>query len=196
MSKSSCVSWRRQTLNLIRMQCQFQFPLGKLYFLIWSSCWGETPNGKWALISQQTRKHRVEYPVHWGQQKIPVRVGVSVLPFLAVTLLNEVYMSWKQQNGPRVLETNLKNKKDGGRVAEEFVLAQFPRRFLEIFFALSTPHGFRSNSKENKQTIKNVFIVFLGLRDFGGFKGRREMSRFAFACYGHPEFNSSIAISF
>ena len=81
-------------------------------------------------------------------------------------------------------------------MAEEFVLAQFPRRFLEIFFALSTPHGFRSNSKENKQTIKNVFIVFLGLRDFGGFKGRREMSRFAFACYGHPEFNSSIAISF
>ena len=135
------------------MQCQFQFPLGKLYFLIWSSCRVYTPNGKWALISQQTRKHRVEYPVHWGQQKIPVRVGVSVLPFLAVTLLNEVYMSWKQQNGPRVLETSLKNKEDGGRVAEEFVLAQFPRRVLEFFFALSTPHGFRSNSKEkNKQT--------------------------------------------
>ena len=65
-------------------------------------------------------------------------------------------MSWKQQNGPRVLETSLKNKKDGGRVAEEFVLAHFPRRFLEIFFALSTPHGFRSNSKENKQTNKQT----------------------------------------
>ena len=27
----------------------------------------------------------------------------------------------------------------------------FQRRFLEIFFALATPHGFRSNSKENKK---------------------------------------------
>ena len=71
----------------------------------------------------------------------------------------------------------MKNKKDGGRVAEEFVLTQFPRRFLEIFFALSTPHGFRSNSHENKQT-KKVVIAFLGLKDFGGFKGSREVSRF------------------
>ena len=63
-------------------------------------------------------------------------------------------------------------------MAEEFVLAQFPRRFLEIFFALSTPHGFRSNSKENKQTNKQkVVIVFLGLKDWC-FKSRREMSRF------------------
>ena len=65
-------------------------------------------------------------------------------------------MSRKQQNGPRVLETILKNKKDGGCVGGEFVLAQFPRHFLEIFFALSTPHGFRSNSKENKQTNKQT----------------------------------------
>ena len=48
-------------------------------------------------------------------------------------------------------------------------------RFLEIFFALATPHGFRSNSKENK---KPSFITFLGLKDCGGFKGRREMSRY------------------
>ena len=27
----------------------------------------------------------------------------------------------------------------------------FQRRFLEIFFALATPHGFKSNSKENKK---------------------------------------------
>ena len=50
-------------------------------------------------------------------------------------------------------------------------MAQFPRRFLEFFFALTTPHGFRSDSKENKQT--KYFIVFLGLKDFGGFKLRQ-----------------------
>ena len=51
----------------------------------------------------------------------------------------------------------------------------FQRRFLEIFFSLATHHGFRSNSKENK---KPSFITFLGLKDCGGFKGRREMSRY------------------
>ena len=51
----------------------------------------------------------------------------------------------------------------------------FQRRFLGIFFALATPHGFRSNSKENKNP---VFITFLGLKDCGGFKGRREMARY------------------
>ena len=39
---------------------------------------------------------------------------------------------------------------------------------------LATPHGFRSNSKENKKT---VFITFFALKDCGGFKSRREMSR-------------------
>ena len=48
----------------------------------------------------------------------------------------------------------------------------FPRRFVEVFFALSTPHEFRSNSKGNKKNP--VFIVFLGLKDFGGFKDRQE----------------------
>ena len=52
----------------------------------------------------------------------------------------------------------------------------FQRRFLEIFFALqATPHGLRSNSKENKNP---VFITFFGLKDCVGFKGRREMSRY------------------
>ena len=49
-----------------------------------------------------------------------------------------------------------KNKKDGGRNAENFF--GFQRRFLEIFFTLATPHGFRSNSKENK---KNSFYHIL-----------------------------------
>ena len=51
----------------------------------------------------------------------------------------------------------------------------FQRRFLGVFFAVATPHGFRSNSKENK---KPSFITFLGLKDCGGFKGRREMARY------------------
>ena len=68
----------------------------------------------------------------------------------------------------------MKNKKDGGRNAENLI-SGYQRRFLEIFFALATPHGFRSNSKENK---KPSFITFLGLKDCGGFKGRREMSRY------------------
>ena len=55
------------------------------------------------------------------------------------------------------------------------IFFSFQRRFLGIFFALATPHGFRSNSKENKNP---VFITFLGLKDCGGFKGRREMSRY------------------
>ena len=50
----------------------------------------------------------------------------------------------------------------------------FQRRFLGVFFALAAL-GFRSNSKENK---KPSFITFLGLKDCGGFKGRKEMSRY------------------
>ena len=88
-------------------------------------------------------------------------------------------MSWKQQNGPRVLETSLKNKKDGSRVAEEFVLAQFPRRFLEISSrCLPLTGSGQIQRKTNKQTNKQkVVIVFLGLKDWC-FKSRREMSRF------------------
>ena len=51
----------------------------------------------------------------------------------------------------------------------------FQRRFLEIFFALATPHGFRSNLKENKNPVR---IKIIGLKDCGGFKGRQEMSRY------------------
>ena len=59
----------------------------------------------------------------------------------------------------------------------------FPRRFVEVFFALSTPHEFRSNSKGNKKNP--VFIVFLGLKDFGGFKDRQErVSRKHWPPYG------------
>ena len=75
-----------------------------------------------------------------------MRVGISILLFLSVTLLNEAYMRYKQQNGQGELETSLQNEKDGGRNAENVFLA-----FKDVFFALATPHGFRSNSKENKK---------------------------------------------
>ena len=48
----------------------------------------------------------------------------------------------------------------------------FRRRFLEIFLALATPHGFRSNSKENKTKTKKQFLSYSLVKDSGGFKGR------------------------
>ena len=66
-------------------------------------------------------------------------------------------MTEKQQNGQRVLETSLKNKKDGGRNADNFFLA-----FKDVFWKTKTP----------------VFITIHGLKDCGGFKGRQEMSRY------------------
>ena len=48
----------------------------------------------------------------------------------------------------------------------------FRRRFLEIFLALATPHGFRSNSKENKTKTKKQFLSHSLVKDCGGFKGR------------------------
>ena len=74
-------------------------------------------------------------------------MGVSIVLFLSVTLLNEAYMSQKQQNGQGELETS----KDGDRNAEDFFWLSKTFSVLEIFFALATPHGFRSNSKENKK---------------------------------------------
>ena len=144
---------------------------------------GQWYHSKLLDIAENTQSIKVN-------QKIPVLVGVSVLPFLAVTLLNEAYMRWKQQNGLRLLETSLKIGK----------MAAASRRnlswlsFQDVFWTFSsrclplTGLG-QIQRKTNKQ---KVFIVFIDLKDFGGFKGRREMSRFAFACHSHPEFNSSL----
>ena len=53
------------------------------------------------------------------------------------------------------------------------IFSGFQRRFLEIFFALATPHGFRSNSKENK---KPSFYHNPWFKRLGGFRWYR--SRF------------------
>ena len=49
---------------------------------------------------------------------------------------------------------------------EKFIFC-FQRRILGIFFALATPHGFKSNSKENK---KPCFYHIPWFKDCGGFK--------------------------
>ena len=49
------------------------------------------------------------------------------------------------------------------------------KTFLEIFFALATPHGLGQIQRKTKNP---VFITILGLKDCGGFKGRQEMSRY------------------
>ena len=59
----------------------------------------------------------------------------------------------------------MKNKKDGGRNAENF--------FLTFFFLPLTGSG-----QIQRKTKNPVFITILGLKDCGGFKGRQEMSRY------------------
>ena len=79
-------------------------------------------------------------------------------------------------------------------LAEKFVLA-FKDVSWQIFFALSTPHGFRSNSKENEKKVFVFFFTFLVLKDCVGFKGRREISRYQvvpFAILKNFGFNLSV----
>ena len=52
---------------------------------------------------------------------------------------------------------------NGGR-SNPLEIGLHPRRFLEIFYSLSTPHRLRINSKKKNP----VFIVFLGLKDYDG----------------------------
>ena len=109
--------------------------------------------GSWNVVFADFKvyflAHRVEFPVQGGQQKnFPSGLGL-VFCLFAVTVINQAYSKQKEQDSQRGLETSLKNNKDGGRSCEEMFFG-FPRRFLEVFFALSTHHAFRSNSKEKK----------------------------------------------
>ena len=51
------------------------------------------------------------------------------------------------------------------------------KTFSGNFFSLSTPHGFRLNSKENEKRVV-FFFTFLGLKYCVDVKGRRTMSRY------------------
>ena len=78
------------------------------------------------------------------------------------------------KNGQIILETSLKNKKDGCRNAENFFLA-----FKNVFWIFSSPWLPLTGSGQIQRKTKNpVFITILGLKDCGGFKGRQEMSRY------------------
>ena len=69
----------------------------------------------------------------------------------------------------------MKNKKDGGRKAEIFFLS-----FKDVFWKFSSRSPPLTGSGQiQRKTKKNpAFITILGLKDCGGFKGRREMSRY------------------
>ena len=101
-------------------------------------------------------------------------MGVSILQFLSVTLLNEACMRQKQQNGQGALETSLKNKKRWRPKRGEIFLA-----FKDVFWKFSSRWLPLTGSGQIQRKTKNpVFITFLGLKDCGGFKGRQEMSRY------------------
>ena len=61
-------------------------------------------------------------------------------------------------------------------IAEKFfwLSKTFSGRFLRAVY----PSRVRVNLKGKQKQKKTVFIVFLGSKDFGGFKDRQEMSRF------------------
>ena len=121
--------------------------------------------------------HRVDFPVHYIEvnKKFPVRVRLSVLSFLPwhFYLIHEVKTTKRSKS-----TGNKFAKQQRWRPESRRNFFGFPRRFLEGFFALSTPHEFGSTSKGNKKKKKTVFIAFLASKDFGGFKDRQEMSRF------------------
>ena len=67
----------------------------------------------------------------------------------------------------------MKNKNDG-RNAEKFFWA-----FDDVFWKFSSRWLPRTGSGQiQRKTKKPVFITILGLKDCGGFKGRREVSRY------------------
>ena len=67
----------------------------------------------------------------------------------------------------------MKNKNDG-RNAEKFFWA-----FQDVFWKFSSRWLPRTGSGQIQRKTKNpVFITILGLKDCGGFKGRREVSQY------------------
>ena len=70
------------------------------------------------------------------------------------------------------------------------------KTFSGIFFALSTPHGFRLNSKENEKRVF-FFFTFLGLKYCVDVKGRQTMSRYQmvpFAILKNFGFNLAVKV--
>ena len=78
-------------------------------------------------------------------------------------------------------------------VAEKCVLA-----FQDVFWKFSSRClPLTSSAGQIERKTNRIRIVFLGLEDFGGFKGRQEMSRFQvvpFAISANFGFNLSVKI--
>ena len=74
------------------------------------------------------------------------------------------------------METSLKNNKDGDRSrGETFWLSKaFSRSFLRPVYPSRVQVKFKGKQQQQQEGKKTVFIVFLGLKDFGGFKDRQE----------------------
>ena len=71
------------------------------------------------------------------------------------------------------------------------------KTFSGNFFALSTPHRFRLNSKENEKRVVVFFFTFLGLKYCVDVKGRRTMSRYQvvpFAILTNFGFNLAVKV--
>ena len=79
------------------------------------------------------------------RKNIPVRVGFS--RFSLGTFKWSIHDAKTTKRSKST--GNESRNKDGGRIAEKLGYG-FPRRFLEVFFALSTPYLLRFNSKETK----------------------------------------------
>ena len=65
-------------------------------------------------------------------------------------------MRWKKQNGPRVLETSLKNKKDGGRVAEDLFWLSFQDvfwKFLSRYLPLTGSGQIQMKTNTHKKLL-------------------------------------------
>ena len=104
--------------------------------------------------------HCVEFPVHWGQQKISCPGRVSVLPFLAVTCKwsnnKTVKDCWKQV---------WKIRKMAAESRRYFSLLS--KAFSGNFFRAVYPSRAQLKFREWK-TKTSVFITVLGLKDCGG----------------------------
>ena len=92
----------------------------------------------------------------------------------------------------------MKNKKDGGRIAEELIcFGSVSRTFSGNFLRAVYPSRVQVKLKRKQTNKQKVVIVFLGLKDFDGFKGRREMSRFQvvpFTISANFGFNLSVKV--
>ena len=108
---------------------------------------------------------QVHCTAHAHLSKCCFATGTCCIVFASHRVQFQVHLG--QQNGQRVLETSLKNKKDGGRSCWEIFLA-----FQDFFWKFCSHCLLITRSGQTqRETRQPVFIVLHGLKDF-------RMSRF------------------